>query len=147
MAFGRPRVFENEQDMADRVEAYFEHIKGEKQQQVGKDGLMQEIWVREPEPATVTGLAIFLGFESRQSLYDYEKNGDFSFIAKKARLLVECEYEKRLTTSQAPTGAIFALKNMGWIDKNEVGFTNKDGDDTSPVQIYQLPDNKRDAKE
>ena len=33
--------------------------------------------------------------------------------------MVECEYEKRLA-GQSPTGAIFALKNMGWKDKSEV---------------------------
>lgn len=68
---------------------------------------------------TISGLAIYLGFESRQSFYDYEKHEEYSYIIKKARLKVECSYEKRLD-SKNPTGAIFALKNMGWKDKHEV---------------------------
>lgn len=68
---------------------------------------------------TVTGLAIFLGFESRQSMYDYEKKPEFSYLIKKALLIVENGYEKKMV-SNAPTGAIFVLKNMGWKDKQEV---------------------------
>jgi hypothetical protein len=65
---------------------------------------------------TITGLAIHLGFESRQSLYDYEKKEGFSYIIKKARLYVENAYEYQLQFGNS-TGAIFALKNMNWTDK------------------------------
>ena len=34
-------------------------------------------------------------------------------------MVVENRYEKALS-QQGPTGAIFALKNMGWNDKQEV---------------------------
>lgn len=67
---------------------------------------------------TITGLCIALGFESRQSFYDYEKNSEFSYIIKRARLFIESDYEALLQTGQC-TGAIFALKNMGWSDKQE----------------------------
>lgn len=65
---------------------------------------------------TITGLAMHLGFESRQSLYDYEKREGFSYIIKKARLYVENAYEYQLQFGNS-TGAIFALKNMNWTDK------------------------------
>jgi hypothetical protein len=71
------------------------------------------------EPVTFAGMAAHLGFASRQSFYDYEKRPDFSYSVKRARLLVEAEYEKKLS-STAPTGAIFALKNHGWNDKQQV---------------------------
>jgi hypothetical protein len=67
---------------------------------------------------TITGLAYHLGFESRQSFYDYEKHDEFSYIIKRARLKVETMYEEQLSGT-APTGSIFALKNMGWKDKTE----------------------------
>jgi hypothetical protein len=101
MAGGRPRHYETPEELQAAVDGYFTHIEAKK------------------EPATVTGLALHIGFESRQSIYDYEEDGQFSYIIKNARLRVECEYEKRLTTAQSPTGAIFALKNMGWKDKTE----------------------------
>lgn len=104
MAGGRPAHFENAEQLKIEVDNYFLSIEG-------------------LEHPTVTGLAIFLGFESRQSVYDYEKNGEFSYIIKRARLMVEHGYEKSLM-SDKPTGAIFALKNMGWVDKQEVESTN-----------------------
>ena len=61
----------------------------------------------------------WLGFCDRQSLYDYEKREEFSCIIKSARLAVENDYELSLRSNSC-TGAIFALKNMGWRDKTEV---------------------------
>jgi hypothetical protein len=69
-------------------------------------------------PATITGLALSLGFSTRKSLLDYAEKIEFVTIIKKAKLRVECEYEKRLS-SNTPTGAIFALKNMSWHDKTD----------------------------
>jgi hypothetical protein len=75
------------------------------------------------KPATITGLAIALGFCSRQSMYDYEKKPEFTYTIKTARLKVENSYEINLFGKTA-TGAIFGLKNMGWTDKQEVTSTN-----------------------
>jgi hypothetical protein len=69
---------------------------------------------------TWTGLANYLGFESRQSLEDYKKKEDFSYPIKKALLRIEEQYEGLAIYSKNPTGAIFALKNFGWKDKQEV---------------------------
>lgn len=74
---------------------------------------------------TWTGLAIHLGFESRQSLEDYKKRPLFSYPIKKALLRIENAYEKAICTKN-PAGAIFALKNFGWKDKQEVENTVKD---------------------
>lgn len=71
-------------------------------------------------PVTFTGMALHLGFASRRSLYDYEKRDGFSRSVKRARLLVEAAYEARLSLPAAG-GAIFALKNLGWSDKQELG--------------------------
>lgn len=115
---GRPAKFDNAEDLQKKVDEYF-------------------IWAKEQNNGlkTITGLALFLGFESRQSIYDYEKDGTFSYIIKNARLRVEEGYEERLHTG-VPTGAIFALKNMGWKDKVETGFTDGDGKDVSPQFIF-----------
>ena len=75
-------------------------------------------------PATITGLALALGFCTRKSLLDYAEKIEFVNIIKRARLRVECEYEKRLF-GNSPTGAIFALKNMEWADRQEI--TGADG--------------------
>lgn len=133
MAGGRPRTYESEQELQNTIDDYFIFVKGQKISTVDNNGNIIEKWEREPEPTTITGLALYLGFESRQSIYDYEKSGQFSYIVKRARMRVECEYEKRLSTTQAPAGAIFALKNMGWADRQEL--TGADGGQLIPQKF------------
>lgn len=120
MPAGQPRFFETPEELQTKVDEYFELCKYE----VIKDAVSGEE-VMKGDTITISGLALYLGFESRQSFYDYEKLPEFSYIIKKARFKVECSYEKRLD-SRNPTGAIFALKNMGWKDKQEVESTVKD---------------------
>lgn len=68
---------------------------------------------------TWTGLALHLGFSSRDSLNDYKKKEGFSDPIKKALLRIEQGYEENLF-GRNPAGSIFALKNFGWKDKQEV---------------------------
>lgn len=110
---GRPRMYETAEDIVKEIDAYFEYIKGENN---GEESL------REPEPATITGLALYLGFASRQSLLDYVEKEEFSFAIKRGKLRIEHEYEKRLHQNN-PTGAIFGLKNMEWSDKTEIAHS------------------------
>ena len=100
---------------------------------------IQEDFSDESTRKTITGLAYHLGFESRQSFYDYEKDGEFSYTLKRARLRIEMGYEEGLHTP-ACTGSIFALKNFGWRDKIETGFTNLEGKDivTAPLTDSQF---------
>jgi len=78
------------------------------------------------EKITISGLCLFMGFASRQSFYDYktDKHGNdskFSYTITKIRLLIENHYEKKLQSgAQYSSGAIFALKNLGWTDKTEI---------------------------
>lgn len=68
---------------------------------------------------TWTGLALHLGFASRQSLWEYGKKDGFSLPVKRALLRIEQVYERNLFNKNA-AGPIFALKNFGWKDKQEV---------------------------
>jgi hypothetical protein len=127
---GRPPFFASAEELQARVDDYFVWVLGESHEETrvktDKEGNEEEytisIWDRVPEPITITGLALHLGFADRQSLNDYEAKVEFSFIIKKARLRVENAYEKALYM-KSPTGAIFALKNMGWKDKQEHDHT------------------------
>jgi hypothetical protein len=73
----------------------------------------------ESQKTTVTGLALYLGFSSRKELINYENRDRFSHTVKKAKARIEKYYEEHLM-SKFFTGAIFALKNFGWSDKQEI---------------------------
>jgi hypothetical protein len=68
---------------------------------------------------TITGLAIALD-TSRKVLFEYESKAEFSNTIKKAKTYIEHAYEKRLIR-RGNGGDIFALKNFGWKDKQEIG--------------------------
>lgn len=101
---GRPPVYEYPEKMLEKIIEYFEE--------------------NDKEDLTVTGLALYLGFSSRQSLFAYGKKKEFSYIISRAKLMVESKYESNLSGSNA-TGSIFALKNMGWKDKSESEISGK----------------------
>ncbi|MEA1910003.1 MAG: terminase small subunit [Patescibacteria group bacterium] len=94
-----PIKYKTAKELNDKIEEYF-------------DSVHEEIDI------TITGLVLFLGFESRQSFYDYEKKDGYTYTIKKARLRIENSYEKSLR-KDGRTGDIFALKNFGWRDKQE----------------------------
>jgi len=81
---------------------------------------------------TITGLAIALGFTSRQALLNYEGySPEFMATVKTAKLRVEHEYEKLLRDPTAkPAAVIFALKNLGWRGTREPAATN-----LPPIQV------------
>lgn len=109
---GRPPIYDNADDLQQKIEEYFSG--GYNLRSIISNGIELKV------PAiTISGLAYYLGFESRQSFYDYEERGVFSYIIKRARLRIEANYEENLQMG-TPSGSIFALKNMGWSDKQEV---------------------------
>ena len=66
---------------------------------------------------TITGLALLVG--SKQLIQDYEKRKDFSEIIKRAKLMVENDYELSLR-KHGKAGDIFGLKNFGWKDQQDL---------------------------
>lgn len=80
---------------------------------------------QEARPVTISGLTLFMGFATRQSFYDYGKAPEYERSVARARLIVADQYELRLH-GQSPTGAIFALKNMGWSDQQRIDLGNAD---------------------
>lgn len=127
---GRPPMFETPKEIEEKIDEYFKSGVRKKKVIVGR-GLKQK--TVEIEVPTISGLAYYLGFESRQSFYDYEKKDGFTYTIKRARLFIEQEYEGQLQAGNV-TGAIFALKNMGWKDKSELEYKKPDSDLT-PEEI------------
>lgn len=98
---GKPPIYSNDEkgfiELQEKVIAYFDECEQNK------------------EKATITGLALRLGFSARKTLYEYAKKEVFGNLIKRAMLTVENSYENSGTTFD-----MFALKNMGWEDKQTV---------------------------
>jgi hypothetical protein len=116
MAAGRPPFFDNPDSLQDKINEYFIHGVTVKKVIIGK---APHNYTLDVEVPTISGLAYYIGFESRQSFYDYEQKPEFAYTIKKVRLFIEKHYEEMLQTGNT-TGAIFALKNFGWTDKQEI---------------------------
>ena len=93
----------------------------------------------ENKPVQLTGLILALGLSSRESLDEYGRREEFFDSVKKAKLMVEKEYEARLLNSY-PAGAIFALKNFGWKDQQHVDLL---ANICSPASILEAVNARR----
>ena len=95
---GRPRIYKSPEQMQEAIDDYFATT----------------------EIPTVCGLALHLGFNSRQSMFSYEGySSKYLDTIKRAKARVERYLEESLQ-KQAAAGTIFNLKNnFGWVDKTE----------------------------
>ena len=115
---GRPPFYSTPEELQAAIDKYFAGEYRTRKMVIGnkKDGF-KEIEV----PAiTISDLVIYLGFCDRHSFYAYEARSEgFSHTIKRARSFIAREYEQLLNVGN-PAGAIFALKNFGWSDKQEI---------------------------
>lgn len=116
---GCPPKYKTVQEMQDKIDEYFRVCEGttvlkpdgtpllDKYGQIVKDG---------KRPLTVSGLALFLGFTSRQALLNYQNKQAFVDTVTRAKLKIESYAEERLYDNNGNRGAIFNLKNnfRGW---------------------------------
>lgn len=98
--------------------------------------------ISESRPMTITGLALALGFASKQSIYDYSKDRDYKHVVGRAKMMVEHGYELRLHEGQC-TGAIFALKSF---DSGHWGVEHDGASkDHKPITINFVDAQKQNA--
>lgn len=116
----RPLKFQTLEEFQSAVDSYFESIK--EPRLIG-----ETIYF---EPATITGLALHLG-TYRDVLCDYQQRDEFSNAVKTAKLRVENYAERMLYIGKSATGPIFALKNFGWSDSQDI---NLGGQKENPVE-------------
>ena len=122
-AGGRPPLFKDASELEKRIEDYFQKCQPEILKDQNGDMIISKSGLPAVKlnPPTITGLALYLGFCSRQSIYDYEnRNDEFSYIIKRARLMCENFIEENAYSGNIPPApAIFALKNYGWKDTQD----------------------------
>lgn len=130
---GRPPIFKTPQELETKIKEYFESCWIDKVVEItDKEGNVTTTNSRyQNQPYTIAGLASFLGFNSRQSLINYDTRKGFLDIIKKAKLKVEMNVEEYLLAGKNATGPIFWLKNHAhYADNQQV--VGKDG---GPVEI------------
>lgn len=91
MAGGRPRIIGSPDEMDNLVDEFV------------------ALCLTKEKPVTLTGMILYLGLSSRESFDEYGRRQEFSDSVKRAKMIVECEYEQRLS-GNSPAGSIFALK-------------------------------------
>ena len=111
---GRPPKYKTSKELQIQIDQYFD-------------------LPHESKPVTITGLILYCGFCSRQSFYDLQEKEEFTYTIKKARLRVTNHYEG-LLQGNSVAGPIFALKNLGWSDRQEIDHTSK-GERLTPINI------------
>lgn len=120
---GRPPKYVTAEQMQAVIDQYFEDCKGEPI--IGDDGQLildkyGRPFIIHQRPPTVTGLALALGFTSRQALLDYQAKKGFVDTVTRAKSRIEAYAEERLFDRDGQRGAEFSLKyNFRWIDEKK----------------------------
>lgn len=122
---GRPLMYKSAEEMQEKIDAYFEMCKGrvltDADGNVLTDKYGKPIIVDE-KPLTITGLALALGFNSRQALLNYQGRKEFNDTITRAKTRVEAYAEERLYDKDGANGAKFSLANNfeGWKEKQQI---------------------------
>lgn len=104
MPAGRPLDYPTVEELQTAIDSYFKNTP--------------------QEELTITGLALALGFTTRQALINYQERAEFVDTVKSAKLKIENAYELSLRKN-GRAGDIFGLKNFDWSDKTEHDHTTK----------------------
>ena len=129
---GRPPMYTSPDQIKGLIDQYFEDCKGipltDKEGEIVLNKYDQPIMINS-KPPTVTGLALALGFNSRQALLNYQAKPEFNDTIMQAKALVEEYAESRLYDRDGANGAKFSLANnfKGWSEKNQTEITGAGG--------------------
>lgn len=115
---GQPPKYASPEDMLNMVEDYFEFGRKVREVVVGRKPHQKVV---EQEVISITGLSLYLGFSSRQSLLDYAKKPEFKEIVDYAKSRVAEHYEMLLQSGVSASGMIFMLANIdGMVPLNQI---------------------------
>lgn len=122
---GHPPKYKTKEEMQAKIDEYFKSCKG--RVLVNKDGVpildrYNQPVIVDAKPLTVTGLALALGFNSRQALLNYQAKAEFNDTIMRAKAKVEEYAEMRLFDKDGANGAKFSLANnfKGWAEKQQI---------------------------
>lgn len=135
---GHPPKYATVEEMQAVIDRYFEDCKGEPI--IGDDGIpildkFGQPFIIHQRPPTVTGLALALGFTSRQALLNYQAKKEFVDTVTRAKARIEAYAEERLFDRDGQRGAEFSLRyNFRWVNDEK-----KDNSGESACGVAELP--------
>lgn len=145
MPGGRPRKFESVEKMQLAIDKYFDDCEGTMlaDKETGEPVLNkydEPIFIG-AKPPTVTGLALALGFTSRQDLINYNNIEEFHDTITRAKLKCQNYAETRLYDRDGANGAKFSLQNnFGWKDIQQIEQTGPNGGPIELSNVSKLTD-------
>ena len=110
MTMGRPFLWEKPEDIENIIHKYFEETPDDE--------------------ITLTGLCLALN-TNKQTIANYQEKPEFKHLLEMSKLRIENAYEKSLRKN-GRSGDIFALKNFGWTDRQEVEMS---GNINKPITV------------
>ena len=122
---GRPPMYKTKEEIQVMIDKYFEDCKGTVVTDTEGNPIVDKygnIVVKDKRPLTVTGLALALGFTTRQALLNYQGKKEFVDTILRAKTIVEQYAEERLFDKDGANGAKFSLANnfKGWAEKQQI---------------------------
>lgn len=128
MAGGRPPKYKDKEEIEEKIEQYFKDCEGHPLTDENGNQIYNKYGypvIVDKKPLTVTGLALALGFTTRQALLNYQGKKEFVDTITRAKSRVEQYAEERLFDKDGSSGAQFSLRNnfKGW---NEEQKENQD---------------------
>lgn len=119
---GRKLRYETPEEFAAAIEDYFDKCEGKMLEVDGKpvfDKYGHPVIIG-AHPPTMTGLALHLGFTSRQAFLNYKGRKEFFDTYTRARARCEMYAEERLYDKDGARGAQFALQyGFGWAQEEQ----------------------------
>ena len=118
-------MYKTKEEMQEKIDAYFKSCQGtvykDKEGEIVLDKYGMPVIIGE-KPLTITGLALALGFNSRQALLNYQAKDEFNDTITRAKAFVEQYCEERLFDKDGANGAKFSLANNfeGWKEKQSI---------------------------
>lgn len=99
-AIGRPKIWENAEELEKKIEAYKKYLKDNK------------------KPPTIAGFAYHLGVD-RGTIYNYKKDDEFFNTIKSFVDWIIMNWEE-YALDNSSAGLIFLMKNYGYTDKQDI---------------------------
>ena len=136
---GRPPRYKSVAELQAKIDAYFDSCAGRVATNAEGEAILDKYGspvMIDKHPPTVTGLALALGFLTRQALIYYEGKPQFVDTIARAKTRCEAYTEARLFDRDGCNGAKFSLTNnfKGWKEKPE-----EEKDDEGVTIIDDIP--------